>query len=84
MDSLFDSAKPDFEYKLCKMDRLFNQDQRTKRQATFGIRDTKLLARLKRKRLHQENKKKRKVKAQEEKETVAMVSVSVADDYDSD
>ena len=54
-----------------------------KRQATFGMTDTKLLARLERKRLPQ-NKKKRKEKAQKEKETLAMVPVPVADDYDRD
>ena len=84
MESLFDIAKPDIEYKLGKMDWLFIQDQRTKRQATFGTRDTKLLARLERKRLLQENEKKRQVKAQEGKETLAMVPMSVVDDYDCD
>ena len=83
MESLFDIAKPDIEYKLCEMDKLFIQDQRMKRQATFGMTDTKLLARLERKGLHQ-NKKKRKEKAQKEKETLAMVPVPVADDYDRD
>ena len=44
-----------------------------KRKSTFGYRDTKLLARLERKKIREENHKRRQDQAKEEKETLTMV-----------
>ena len=72
--SLFDIAKPDIEFRLCEIDVKFMQDQRTERKSTFGTRDTKLLARLERKKIRKESGKRRQDQAQVEKETLTMVA----------
>ena len=43
------------------------------RKSTFGYRDTKLLARLERKKIRRENHKRRQDQAKEEKEMLTMV-----------
>ena len=59
LESLFDIAKPDIEFRLCEDDWKFVQDLRMERKSTFGYRDTKLLARLERKKIREENHKRR-------------------------
>ena len=73
LESLFDIAKPDIEFRLCEDDWKFAQDQRMERKSTFGNRDTKLLAHLERKKIREENHKRRQDQAKEEKEMLTMV-----------
>ena len=74
LESLFDIARPDIEFRLCEIDLKFVQDQRTERKSTFGTKDTKLLARLERKKIRKESEKRRQDQAQVEKERLAMVA----------
>ena len=73
LESLFDIAKPDIEFRLCEDDWKFVQNQRMKRKSTFGNTDTKLLARLERKKIREENHKRRQDQAKEKKEMLTMV-----------
>ena len=72
LESLFDIAKPDIEFRLCEDDWKFVQDQRMKQKSTFGNRDTKLLVRLERKKIREENHKRWQDLAKE-KEMLTMV-----------
>ena len=51
------------------------QDQRTERKSTVDTRDTKLLARLERKKICKESEKRRQDQTQVKKETLTMVSL---------
>ena len=73
LESLFDIAKPDIEFRLCEDDWKFVQNQRMKRKSTCGNTDTKLLARLERKKIREENHKRRQDQAKEKKEMLTMV-----------
>ena len=65
---------PDIEFRSCEINLKFVQDQRTRRKSTFGNRDTKLLARLERKKIRKNSEKRRQDQAQVEKETLTMVA----------
>ena len=73
LESLFDIAKPNIEFRLCEDDWKFVQDQRMERKSTYGCRDPKLLARLERKNICEENHKRRQDQAKEEKEMLTTV-----------
>ena len=73
LESLFDIARPDIEFRLCEDDWKLVQDQRMERKSTFGNRDTKLLACLERKKIREENHKRRQDQAKEEQEMLTMV-----------
>ena len=73
LESLFDIAKPNIEFRLCEDNRKFVQDQRMERKSTFGNRDTKLLARLERKKICEEKHKRRQEQAKVEKEMLTTV-----------
>ena len=59
LESLFNIAKSDMEFRLCEIDLKFVLDQRTERKSSFGTRDTKLLACVERKKIRKESEKKR-------------------------
>ena len=73
LESLFDIAKPNIEFRLCEDNRKFVQDQRMERKSTFGNRHTKLLARLERKKICEEKRKRRQEQAKVEKEMLTTV-----------
>ena len=75
LESLFDIAKPDIEFRLCEDDWKFVPDQRMERKSTFGNRYTKLLSRLERKKIREENHKRRQDQAKEEKEMLTIRAV---------
>ena len=73
LESLFDIAKPNIKFRPGEDNWKFVQDQRMERKSTFGNRDTKLLARLERKKICEENHKRRQDQAKEEKEMLTTV-----------